>query len=241
MWSARPSPSDGKVFNEGDVLTLNGTRGLVYAGQLDMVDATENPRFVDFMKLADDVRVLKVRTNAETPDDAATAIEFGAEGIGLFRTEHMFYGTGSEEPLFILRKMIMSGSESAAPRRPRRALPLRQAGHEGDPRDHGRPAGDLPAARSAAARVRAAERGRAAELAEALGVTAEELNRRADELHETEPHDGAPRRPARASPSPRSRRCSSAPSSKRPSSCGRRARVLPRDHGPGDLRQGRAG
>ena len=101
---------DGKVFNEGDVLTLNGTRGLVYSGELDMVDATENPRFVDFMKLADELRVLKVRTNADTPEDAKNAIEFGAEGIGLFRTEHMFYGTGSEEPLFILRKMIMSGS-----------------------------------------------------------------------------------------------------------------------------------
>jgi pyruvate,orthophosphate dikinase len=69
-------------------------------GELDMIDATENPRFVDFMKLADDIRAMNVRTNAETPEDAGIAIEFGAEGIGLFRTEHMFYGKGSEEPLF---------------------------------------------------------------------------------------------------------------------------------------------
>jgi pyruvate,orthophosphate dikinase len=103
---------DGKTFHEGDVLTLNGTRGLVYAGELPMIDATENPRFVDFMALADDIRAMKVRTNAETPDDARQAIEFGAEGIGLFRTEHMFYGKGSEEPLFILRKMIMADSEA---------------------------------------------------------------------------------------------------------------------------------
>ena len=62
--------ADGKVFKEGDVLTLNGTRGLVYSGALNMIDATENPRFVDFMKLADEIRVLKVRTNADTPEDA---------------------------------------------------------------------------------------------------------------------------------------------------------------------------
>ncbi len=77
-----------------------------------MIDATENPRFVDFMKLADAFRAMKVRTNAETPDDASRALDFGAEGIGLFRTEHMFYGTGSEEPLTLLRRMIMAGNET---------------------------------------------------------------------------------------------------------------------------------
>ena len=60
------------------------------------------------MKLADKFRKMKVRTNADTPKDAAQAIKFGAEGIGLFRTEHMFYGEGSDKPLFLLRKMIMS-------------------------------------------------------------------------------------------------------------------------------------
>jgi pyruvate,orthophosphate dikinase len=102
-----------KSFKEGDVLTLNGTRGLVYGGALAMMDSTENPRFQEFMRLADAVRRLKVRTNAETPEDAAKARAFGAEGIGLFRTEHMFYGEGSDEPLFLLRKMIMSGTEEA--------------------------------------------------------------------------------------------------------------------------------
>ena len=103
-----------------------------------MIDATENPRFVDFMKLVDAVRVLKVRTNADTPDDARNAIAFGAEGIGLFRTEHMFYGRGSEEPLFILRKMILAEHREEAAGRARRALPLRQARHQGDARGHGR-------------------------------------------------------------------------------------------------------
>ena len=64
------------------------------------------------MKLVDKVRVLKIRTNADTPKDSKKAIEFGAEGIGLFRTEHMFYGEGSDKPLFLLRKMIMSSTQA---------------------------------------------------------------------------------------------------------------------------------
>lgn len=102
---------EGKIIKEGDAITLNGTKGLVYLGFLKMIDASsENEILNDFLKICDSVRVLKIRTNADTPEDAAKARQFGAEGIGLFRTEHMFYGKGSEEPLFRLRKMIMSGS-----------------------------------------------------------------------------------------------------------------------------------
>jgi pyruvate,orthophosphate dikinase len=72
------------------------------------MDASEQPRFQQFMKLADKYRKMVVRTNAETPADAALARRLGAGGIGLFRTEHMFYGKGSDEPLFLLRKMILS-------------------------------------------------------------------------------------------------------------------------------------
>jgi pyruvate,orthophosphate dikinase len=96
------------TFREGDKLTLNGTRGYVYAGEMPMVDATENPRFQEFMTLVDRSRVMGVRTNADTAEDAKIARSFGAEGIGLFRTEHMFYGAGSDEALFLLRKMILS-------------------------------------------------------------------------------------------------------------------------------------
>ncbi|MGA2796420.1 MAG: pyruvate, phosphate dikinase [Thermoguttaceae bacterium] len=95
-------------LKEGDVITLNGSKGRVYEGALEMMDATENPRFQGFMKLVDKCRTMGVRTNADTPQDAKVARDFGAEGIGLFRTEHMFYGTGSDEPLFKLRKMILS-------------------------------------------------------------------------------------------------------------------------------------
>ncbi|MFP4058615.1 MAG: pyruvate, phosphate dikinase [Candidatus Brocadiia bacterium] len=102
----------GKTFSEGDVITLNGTKGYVYEGELPTVKGSEeNPFFQPFMDICDRVRKLGVRANADTPEDAAQALEFKAQGIGLFRTEHMFYGRGSEEPLFKLRKMILSGSQ----------------------------------------------------------------------------------------------------------------------------------
>ncbi len=108
--TARISGTD-IVIKEGDVLTLNGTKGNVYVGPITLMDATENPRFKEFMSIVDKFRKLGVRTNAETPEDATVARNYGAEGIGLFRTEHMFYGKGAEEPLFLLRKMILSANE----------------------------------------------------------------------------------------------------------------------------------
>lgn len=98
----------GKEFKEGDLMSLNGTKGWVYDQKIDMVDATENPRFQEFMAIVDKYRTMGVRTNAETPEDALNAINFGAEGIGLFRIEHMFYGKNSEQPLAKLRNMILA-------------------------------------------------------------------------------------------------------------------------------------
>ena len=105
---AKTAKVGDRVFKEGDVLTLNGSRGHVYAGAVPMMDASENPRFQSFMQLVDRNRKMGVRTNADTPADARVARSFGAEGIGLFRTEHMFYGEGSDAALFLLRKMILS-------------------------------------------------------------------------------------------------------------------------------------
>jgi len=179
-----------RTFNEGDRLTLNGTRGLVYAGELDMMDSTENPRFQEFMKLADGVRRLKVRTNAETPEDATKALGFGAEGIGLFRTEHMFYGEGADEPLFLLRKMIMAGDVEARRAALEELYPFVKkdykatfAAMEGlpvtirllDPPLHE----FVP--------VSIDERRK---LAAALNVTEEDLDRRAEQLHEMNPMMG---------------------------------------------------
>ncbi len=100
-----------KEYHEGDVLSLNGAKGYVYDVRIDTMDASGNPRFVKFMEIVDKFRTLGVRTNADTPEDAARAIGFGAEGIGLFRIEHMFYGQNSETPLAKLRKMILSKTD----------------------------------------------------------------------------------------------------------------------------------
>ncbi len=102
---------NGKVYNEGDVFSLNGSKGFVYDSAIETMDASENPRFIEYMSIVDKYRVLGVRTNADTPEDAQNAINFGAEGIGLFRIEHMFYGINSEQPLAKLRKMILSKSK----------------------------------------------------------------------------------------------------------------------------------
>jgi pyruvate,orthophosphate dikinase len=75
------------------------------------IDLDKNQSYKNLMKLVDKTKVLGIRTNAETPGDASQGLSFGAEGIGLFRTEHMFYGEGSEQPLFLLRKMIVSKTE----------------------------------------------------------------------------------------------------------------------------------
>ena len=101
----------GAEYHEGDVISLNGSKGLVYGTAIEMMDATENPSFIRFMKMVDKFRTLGVRTNADTPEDAERALSFGAEGIGLFRIEHMFYGKNSEVPLAKLRKMILSRTD----------------------------------------------------------------------------------------------------------------------------------
>ncbi len=112
-YSQKALSVDGKLLKEGDWITLNGTKGNVYEGKLPMMDTSEeNELLSQFLKICDSFKKLGIRTNADTPDDAKKAKSFGAEGIGLFRTEHMFYGKGSDEPLFCLRKMIISRTEA---------------------------------------------------------------------------------------------------------------------------------
>ena len=102
----------GKTFKEGDFLSLNGAKGLVYGTELPMIEDTENVYFTRFMAMCDKYRKLGVRTNADTPEDATRALKFGAQGIGLFRIEHMFYGRNSELPLSKLRKMILCDTDA---------------------------------------------------------------------------------------------------------------------------------
>ena len=102
----------GKKFKEGDMISLNGTLGAVYAAEMPLIipEIEKDPLFQEFMAIVDKYRKMGVRTNADTPKDAANAIRFGAEGIGLFRIEHMFYGEDGKEPLVKLRNMILADS-----------------------------------------------------------------------------------------------------------------------------------
>ncbi|MBF0558665.1 MAG: pyruvate, phosphate dikinase [Nitrospirae bacterium] len=98
---------NGKIYREGEWVTLNGTKGRVYEGRLPLLPAEpeSNPWYKELMKWADQLRTLKVRTNADTPNDAAVARNFGAQGIGLCRTEHMFFGP---DRIKAVREMILS-------------------------------------------------------------------------------------------------------------------------------------
>ncbi|MCL1975608.1 MAG: pyruvate, phosphate dikinase [Firmicutes bacterium] len=98
----------GKVFHEGDYISLDGSTGKIYAGDIPTMEPSITGDFGRFMAWADKFRRLKVRTNADTPEDAANAIGFGAEGIGLTRTEHMFF---QEDRIFRMRQMILAESE----------------------------------------------------------------------------------------------------------------------------------
>ena len=98
----------GKTFHEGDVISIDGSTGNIYDGEIKTVDATIAGEFGRVMEWADKYRILRVRTNADTPKDTAKAIELGAEGIGLCRTEHMFF---DEERIFNLRRMILSETQ----------------------------------------------------------------------------------------------------------------------------------
>jgi len=176
------------VIREGDYISLNGTKGNVYLGKLDMMDVdTDNEDLNAFLKICDKVRVLKVRTNADTPSDAATARRFGAEGIGLFRTEHMFYGENSEEPLFLLRKMIMSGTEEERRMALNELFPFIKK----DVKD------TLEAMDGYPVTIRTLDpplhefvpnnEEERAKLSESLGISLEQFNSRADSLHENNP------------------------------------------------------
>jgi len=101
---------NGVDLKEGDWVSLNGTSGCIYNGKLDLLDANpeSNKEYSELMAWADEVRTLKVRTNAERPEDTELARSFGAQGIGLCRTEHMFF---DPKRILAVRKMILAGSE----------------------------------------------------------------------------------------------------------------------------------
>ncbi len=96
---------DDKIYREGDWITLDGSTGAIYSGQLPLKDPVLPPEFNTLMKWCDDIRTVSVRTNADSPADARKAVEMGAEGIGLCRTEHMFF-EGKERQLAIQTMIV---------------------------------------------------------------------------------------------------------------------------------------
>lgn len=119
---------DGKVYHEGDYISLDGTTGKVYGQAIPTKPAELTGDFGIIMEWADEVRTLKVRTNADTPKDAAQAIHFGAEGIGLCRTEHMFF---NEDRIPGMREMIVSKNVEQRVRALAKLLPMQKEDFKG--------------------------------------------------------------------------------------------------------------
>ncbi|MGB3317199.1 MAG: putative PEP-binding protein [Albidovulum sp.] len=115
---------DGRTFREGDVITVDGTSGEVLAGQAEMLEPALDEWFTTLLHWADNVRDIGVRANADTPDDARTARMFEAEGIGLCRTEHMFF---DEDRLTVMREMIFADTVKDRKVALDRLLPMQRA------------------------------------------------------------------------------------------------------------------
>src|SRR5215831_16721456 len=183
---------NGKVVKEGDWLTLDGSGGIVYAAQLPLVTPEFPKAYHTIMKWADEIRTLGVRTNADTPQDARKAIEFGAEGIGLCRTEHMFF-TDFEFPeksaqrQRAIEEMIVADNREARVKALDKLLPFQRRDFIGifkamdgfpvtirliDPPLHEFVPHDLA---------------KQAELAKELGIPVETVARRVEQLHEANP------------------------------------------------------
>ena len=180
---AREFYAQGKRYAEGDYITLNGSTGDVLSGRVDLIQPELSGQFGTLMEWADEVRKLDVRTNADTPEDAKNARGFGAEGIGLCRTEHMFFGTGIDA----VREMILADSTEERERALAKLLPHQKsdfigifeamAGYPVTIRTLDPPLHEfLP---KTAAEID--------ELAERLGVSAQKLRERVEELHEFNP------------------------------------------------------
>ncbi len=118
---------DGQVFHEGDAISLDGSTGKIYKGLVPTVEATVTGDFATLMTWADKARRLKVRTNADTPRDTLHAVEFGAEGIGLCRTEHMFFEASR---IATVREMILADTQEQRKAALDRILPVQQKDFE---------------------------------------------------------------------------------------------------------------
>jgi pyruvate,orthophosphate dikinase len=193
-------PKGEVVVKAGDVITLDGGNGAVYLGAVPTVAAALSGEFGELMTMADKARRLKVRTNGDTPVDAHTARSFGAEGIGLCRTEHMFF---SDERILAVREMIMSDNVDARRRALAKLLPYQREDFEGifkemaglpvtirllDPPLHEfLPIEQVNDLHGADADKRAKAQAYLDKLSKALGVSVDDLVKKNEALHEANP------------------------------------------------------
>ncbi|PIP92566.1 MAG: pyruvate, phosphate dikinase [Bdellovibrio sp. CG22_combo_CG10-13_8_21_14_all_39_27] len=182
--SAKTMTVNGKVYREGDHITIDGANGEVYEGAIPTIDAKISDDFAVFMKWADEVRKLGVRANADNPHDSEVAIKFGAHGIGLCRTEHMFF---EPERILAVREMIFAKDKPNREKALAKLLPYQVSDFKGifkvmnglpvnirllDPPLHE----FLPHSKEDKQ-----------ELADALGLSLSEIEERGDKLHEFNP------------------------------------------------------
>ncbi|HHU30097.1 MAG: pyruvate, phosphate dikinase [Bacillota bacterium] len=118
----------GQVFRKGDIISIDGSTGEVFAGEVPMIDPVLSDEFVVLLQWADEVKVLGVRANADTPEDAQKARELGARGIGLCRTEHMFM---AQERLPVVQEMILAEDDETRAKALAKLLPMQQKDFEG--------------------------------------------------------------------------------------------------------------
>ena len=186
---AKTATIGDKVFKEGDWMSINGSTGYIYEGAIKTVDAAVSGNFATIMEWADSFRRLSVRTNADNPRDTATAVRFGAEGIGLCRTEHMFFNA---DRISAVREMILADTEAQRRTALDKLLPMQKSDFkamykalEGRPmtvRYLDPPLHEFLPAKNMTEEIEA--------IAKELNVTVEHIIHKIDELHEFNPMMG---------------------------------------------------
>ena len=178
-----------KVYHEGDFISLDGSTGNVYDGQIATVEASISGEFARFMGWADAARRLRVRTNADTPRDTKQAVKFGAEGIGLCRTEHMFF---EADRIATVREMILADTKEQREKALAKILPMQQGDFEAMYKAlEGKPMTVRyldPPLHEFVPHVDMKEE--IDELAKNLGITSEEVIHKINALHESNPMMG---------------------------------------------------
>ena len=172
------------VIKEGDYISLNGSSGTVYAGKIKTVESELSGSFATLMKWADEIRTLGVRTNADIPRDAEMAVKFGAEGIGLCRTEHMFF---EGDRIISVRKMILADNKAGREAALKELLPIQRKDFEGLYRAmKGRPV-TIRLIDPPLHEFLPADDESQMEMADVLNITLQRVKEKVSELHEFNP------------------------------------------------------